>query len=230
MLEELFDQLDRLSAESADIICWSGALARLADADVAELLEDVASNQEHNRRIASESYLHEADFDRLVLGTSPAGRWRLRMNVWWPTKSERLRQSRAYHDHHWDHASLVLCGVLENRFAVPQGGDGWSVHRSKGRGTPSEISDRIGQTSLTEVDTVIVPRATVYSQTHRDIHRIHPQTDFLATLCLQTSSRQEWSTAYLPRQAVKQPALKRPPRAREQRIADAVVRVREARS
>lgn len=75
---------------------------------VSALLKALLIDEEQLQLVASRSYAHYNNFDKLVLMSSLAPRYDLRMHVWWP--NSHTISTENIHNHKWDFSSLLLRG------------------------------------------------------------------------------------------------------------------------
>lgn len=173
---------------------WEKAAARhlraLTSADVVELLESVASDSSWLSEISSCSYTHDNGFEKIVLGTSPRAKMKLRLHVWHAAAqpgSAGPVGDLNYHNHRWSFVSRILIGgfrfstyrpvvgddAAEYEYRSPEGGKQYSIKR---RGPASLIPEMDFQ----------LHAGTTYFMDHEIIHRVtepvHPCT---ATLLIQ---------------------------------------------
>ena len=159
----------------------------MIDSIIVEFLEDAISRVDIVDEIQRESFLHQTGFDRFVLIHDAELSWRLRLNVWWPEHSAKLREAINVHNHVWDHASLILSGIMENHFYAVEEGKEMLCYKTQNKGMPNESVDLVGRRSITPSELLTRSTGESYHQFHNQFHRIAPKSEFLATLCFQTS-------------------------------------------
>jgi hypothetical protein len=75
---------------------------------VSALLKALLREDEQLQFVASRSYAHYNNFDKLVLISSMEPRYDLRMHVWWP--NSHIISTENIHNHKWDFSSVLLTG------------------------------------------------------------------------------------------------------------------------
>lgn len=110
-ITELKQLLDRIvtSAERDESLNLHEGLSDLVNQQfVSNLLEAILVDDKHLGSIASRSYAHYNNFDKLVLISSLEPRYDLRMHVWWPKPYTKATEN--IHNHKWDFSSVLLKG------------------------------------------------------------------------------------------------------------------------
>jgi hypothetical protein len=192
--ESLVQSLSSLVASNASIEECETFISTLYSG-MGDLFTSILSNEDILQHICNESFLHQSDFNRFVLHHDKQLSWRIRLNVWWPERVAKLRQSTNVHNHVWDHTSAIVAGILENHLFELRPGTDLYCYRSRSKGTPAEQLEFVGQKSAIETNVLIRSAGESYLQHHTDFHKIIPSTDFLATFCFQTPPKTDLTYA-----------------------------------
>ena len=75
-------------------------------------IQNLAQNRTILDQIASKSYRHDNNFDKLVLVTSKEPEYRLRLHIWWPENSGYSIQPELIHNHRWNFSSFIILGAM----------------------------------------------------------------------------------------------------------------------
>ena len=172
-------------------------LRRMLQRVVRDSLKRALADSRFLEGIASRSYTHPNGFSKLILSPSvyPAGE--LRLHVWdnrsWAGVDSKI------HNHAWDFASMVLCGVLENviyeidegetfwvqRVDVLEGIDNWSASRYH--------INEAGKMGTTASLRNHLPQGTLYAQRADVFHQVVPHEEFCVSVVLQGPFRRDGS-------------------------------------
>lgn len=156
---------------------------------IRESLRSALADSQILEAIASRSYTHPNGFSKLILSPSvyPAGE--LRLHVWdnesWTGVDSKI------HNHAWDFASLVLCGVLENViYDIDEGQAFWVQRVDVLEGVNNWSSSRYNINEAGQIDASVtlrnhIPQGTLYAQRADVFHQIVPHEAFCVSLVLQ---------------------------------------------
>ena len=173
-------------------------LAYLAQQGLVSMFLKLAlSDQEQLRLIASRSYAHYNNFDKIVLLSCPDSPYDLRLHVWWPDECQSAREN--IHDHKWDFSSVVLKGeyyfeiyelspvgfeMYEHRYFTRAGRDQYDL--------PVVSKERLNCISAGEVRA-----GDAYTMTNDILHRVVCSTHGVtATLVVQSRKVKDYARVF----------------------------------
>jgi hypothetical protein len=130
------------------------------------------------------SYQHRNGFDKIVLFSSDAPAYKLRLHVWWPTTGDG---GEDIHNHRWDFSTAILAGgYVFQQFAPFHGGASFQHYRySRGIAENAFSMQYIDDAPLLAIFDCRVSAGDSYFL-HRDIlHRVvkDPDTLTITLMC-----------------------------------------------
>jgi hypothetical protein len=105
---QLKQRVDRVVSSAVSNHLHEGLSDLVNQQFVSTLLEAALKDDDCLRLIASRSYSHYNNFDKIVLMSSVEPRYDLRLHVWWPEPKKRVTEN--IHNHKWDFSSVLLKG------------------------------------------------------------------------------------------------------------------------
>ncbi|WP_162909882.1 hypothetical protein [Aggregatilinea lenta] len=164
---------------------------------VIALLKAVLKDAVQLEKVAAASYIHDNGFDKIVLVSSAAVPYKLRLHIWWP--ESRNRVSENIHNHRWDFSSTILTGyftfqefhisnrgipMFEYRYSSPQGGTHYEMNY-------------VGETELTCDFDALLPAKTLYTLSHEVLHRvINDGNQLTSTFMVQGPTEKEFTRVF----------------------------------
>jgi hypothetical protein len=134
----------------------------------------------------SNAYVHENGYLKIDLGRSESSGARMRLNLWRPD----LENSENIHNHKWDYASLILCGVLSEEMYIPssQGTELTRLRYESRLGKHEYSLVQNGQDCLQRYAVYQWSRGEIYHRQGSLLHRVRSAPDRL-TASLQITYR-----------------------------------------
>jgi hypothetical protein len=149
------------------------------------IFEEIRRDPARLAEVAARSYEHENGFAKVVL--HEAGGSKLRLHVWRPGLGVPAQEN--IHDHRWDFASAVICGVLRSDEFAPSGtshGERCHAYRyQRVEGSADYRLESIGRLRLARTQSRRIHAGESYYLHHSVMHRIvHDHPGVTATLVL----------------------------------------------
>lgn len=136
------------------------------------LLRSALSDSDSLHLIASKSYKHYNNFDKIVLVSCAELAYDLRLHVWWPNGQKITREN--VHDHKWNFSSVVLKGGYSFEEYEPSaiGVDMYEYRYSTRVGVVRYRMPFIRHTKLNRVSTGRRIEGHAYTLNHDVLHRV----------------------------------------------------------
>lgn len=138
----------------------------------AALIRTVLSSEEHVDNVSKLSYKHINGFDKIVLLNSEKRLFKLRLHIWWPTKTGQFREH--IHNHRWNFATNIFLGCYRLETYV-RSKEGEPVY-SYSYWSPEELNTyrmvlkgRAHANKILEAD---ISKGTIYQLEHSVLHRV----------------------------------------------------------
>lgn len=136
------------------------------------LIKNVLSSEEHLDNISKMSYKHINGFDKIVLFNSEKELFKLRLHIWWPTKTAHFREH--IHNHRWNFATSIILGCyrLETYTRSKEGEPVYSYSYWSPEDWQTYRMVLRGQTHVKKMLDVDVSKGTSYQLEHSVLHRV----------------------------------------------------------
>jgi len=197
--------------------------------ELPKILQVVGEDDAVADQIATQSYIHNNGFDKIVLDQTEGRHVVIRLHVWQHERGRASFESNI-HSHRWPFCSILLSGHLHYSHYSPSPG-GELLYRYKYLRTEGEAGvyglEAAGRERLASVITATRGPDEVYAIDSSVIHHVAPPDRFTATLVIQGRAERDYTDVFSWRHNLAVPRV-RAPRVTRAIIRDRVLRVLRA--
>jgi hypothetical protein len=144
---------------------------------------------------ATNSYVHDNGFDRILLYNNPVNLIKLQLHIWYPLPRPAVREPQLVHNHRWDFSSAIIAGdytniVFEFDDECP---DKYFHYKYFARGTKEHNAlEFVGMRSLKVIDSKQHNVGSVYSTESQALHKVDIPDDRLVSTMIITHENKVW--------------------------------------